>query len=360
MTAVQDSARATVALLHQGRNNNFNLIRFLAALTVLIAHPYPLAGAADIEPLRGRFGMSIGTIAVHVFFVTSGFLVTESLLRVGSVKTFLASRFLRIYPALIASVFAVTYLLGPTVTSLPVAQYLWHPDTHQYFLKSATLLAGIGWVLPGVFGANPFRDIVNGSLWTLPYEVHMYLALALLWLIVAAMARPDRRLRHFTSLIVVVLVVSATLLIVAGVKLDGPSLFVGLTYMFCSGSVLYLLRERVSLSPAPLLIAGAVALPCVLFHQTLVFQLVYLFALPYAVVLLALVPRGKIRLFNQFGDYFYGLYIYAFPIQQTLAYAFPALGPRPMLVASALITLLVAIASWHLIERPALQLKHRL
>lgn len=65
----------------QGKDNNFNLIRMIAALAVLVTHSFALAiGTQDAEPFRQSLGMTMGAIAVDVFFVTSGFLVTASLL----------------------------------------------------------------------------------------------------------------------------------------------------------------------------------------------------------------------------------------------------------------------------------------
>ena len=75
---------------------------------------------------------------------------------------------------------------------------------------------------------------------------------------------------------------------------------------------------------------------------------------------IAFVPGGFIRKFNQFGDYSYGLYIYAFPIQQMLIAFFPAIGPLPLLISGFFVTLLVAMISWNSVEKPALDLKGKI
>jgi peptidoglycan/LPS O-acetylase OafA/YrhL len=96
-----------------GRDNNFNLIRFLAASAVLLSHSFPLSnGDPTTEPLRSWLGLSAGEIAVDVFFLTSGFLVAGSLLTRHSVSGFAVARALRIYPAMVVSVLLTVPVVG--------------------------------------------------------------------------------------------------------------------------------------------------------------------------------------------------------------------------------------------------------
>jgi peptidoglycan/LPS O-acetylase OafA/YrhL len=75
------------------------------------------------------------------------------------------------------------------------------------------------------------------------------------------------------------------------------------------------------------------------------------------VLALAYLPGGFIRHFNRFGDYSYGLYIYAFPVQQSIAALIPGVGVAAMIALSFVVSLLLSIMSWHLIEKRALALK---
>src|SRR6186997_3455935 len=126
----------------QGRDNNFNLIRIVAALAVLINHSFVLsAGTGDAEPLQG-LGMSLGMIAVDVFFITSGFLVTASLLTRQSAIEFIWARVLRIYPALLLMLLLTVFGLGIFFTQLPVPSYLANSLVYTYFLKCSTLITG--------------------------------------------------------------------------------------------------------------------------------------------------------------------------------------------------------------------------
>ena len=80
-----------------------------------------------------------------------------------------------------------------------------------------------------------------------------------------------------------------------------------------------------------------------------------------AYVLLTFAPHPTLRFsaFNRIGDYSYGLYVYAFPIQQALIDVKGDLGPFGLFAAAFVLTLAVAIASWHGMEKPALGLKSR-
>lgn len=92
------------------RDNNFNIIRFIAAILVLYSHSYPLYGHKFIGPVEQFFGKSWGGLAVHVFFISSGFLIMGSFVNSKSIGNFIVSRLLRIYPALIVSVLFCVFI----------------------------------------------------------------------------------------------------------------------------------------------------------------------------------------------------------------------------------------------------------
>src|SRR4249919_485571 len=142
----------------QGRDNNFNLVRILAAFAVLVSHSFPLAMGligGMVEPLKARLDVTLGSIAVDLFFIASGFLVTGSLLTRKSIVEFLWARVLRIYPALLVMVLLVVFGLGLSFTTAPVSAYLSDTRTYLFIVKNSTLIAGIAQKLPGVFVENP-------------------------------------------------------------------------------------------------------------------------------------------------------------------------------------------------------------
>jgi len=128
----------------QSRDNNFNLIRIIAALSVLVSHSFVLAtGNPNAVPLRASIGMTLGTFAVDAFFIVSGFLVTASLVNRQNIIDFVWARVLRIYPALLVMVLLTVFALGPYFTSEALSAYLVDHKTYQYLTKCSTLISGV-------------------------------------------------------------------------------------------------------------------------------------------------------------------------------------------------------------------------
>lgn len=338
----------------QGRDNNFNLIRIVAALAVLVGHSFPLAiGTGAVEPLGESLGMSMGSIAVDVFFITSGFLVTSSLLNRQSTIEFIWARALRIFPALLVMLFLTVFVLGVFFTSLPTLTYLSLPETYIYLAKCATLITGVVYNLPGVFDSNPYKNAVNGSLWTMPHEVRMYAILAAVWF--ALRIIPKLRLTAFQTVIVAFAFVAGIYVLASHFFPLPQAIFARLFFMFFVGATFYVLREYIVLSRGLfwLFVIGL----SVATGDKHAFFVVYVFAIAYILFYLAYVPSGLIRRYNQLGDYSYGIYIYAFPIQQSVAALIPGVSVPQMILISAAATILLATLSWHFLERRALSLK---
>ncbi len=337
-----------------GRDNNFNLIRLLAALSVIFSHSTAVLGLpGDREIFFDRLGLSAGEMAVDVFFVASGFLVTGSLVNRGSLIAFLWARALRIYPALWVMLVLTVFVLAPALTILPVADYFRAPGTYEYFWKCATLIGGVRYSLPGVFETMPVKGEFNGSLWTLPIELRMYLYLAAGWFVLAAV--PAIRVKALT-LIAPVAAAAFLAIILRGRLSGGPFNAADIrVFMFLAGTTLYLWRDKVAMNRGAIFALMA-ALAIASLNKS-VFFVAYLLFLAPLVLLLAYIPGGRVRSFNAYGDFSYGVYIYAFPIQQTLAQVFPALSLFVMITLSGLLTLGVAALSWHGVEKRALALK---
>ena len=339
--------------LANGRDNNFNLIRLIAACGVLVTHSYALVGLPPLtEPLRGLVGISFGTVAVDAFFVTSGFLVTGSLLARRSLTDFIAARVLRVYPALIAVVLLMAFVMAPTLTTLTVTDLLRSAEWRGFLFDNLTLLGGVAFYLPGLFETNPFPRAVNASLWTLPYEVWLYLSLCAIGLL-ASFARDRTR----TIGVLVVLAAAGTVIahLANHFAIGHNEHTTRLCLMFYAGAALQVGKERVPLSPW--LFAAVALLVCAAALRAETFFVAYHLLLPYLLIWLAHVPGGGIRAYNRLGDYSYGTYLYAFPVQQVLAAQVPGIGLIGMLGAALAISLGLAVLSWHMLEKRALTLK---
>jgi peptidoglycan/LPS O-acetylase OafA/YrhL len=242
----------------RGRDNNFNLVRLLAAGCVLVSHSWPLSGTPG-EPFERFAGFSLGHFGVDIFFVVSGFLVTGSLFARRTLGAFVRARALRIFPALTVNAFGTALVIGPLVTALPLAAYFTSPLTWAYaVLNSTTWPWGVVWSLPGVFRGLPAGDAVNGALWSLPWELTMYAMLVVL----GALALRTRPWLGARGVKVVVLGIALLATLGHGLN-EGADLSrafrvvqgLRLVALFFTGASLQLLRDRVPLSG----VAAAVA-----------------------------------------------------------------------------------------------------
>lgn len=349
--AAQVSRSPRLGALLGTNDNNFNLIRMLAAVAVLVSHSFTVVtGNADNEPMRVRFGITPGSIAVDVFFVISGMLVTKSICTRSNALEFIKARFLRIWPGLIVALLLTVFVVGPLFTRHAPGVYFGLAQTWHYLFRNVLLFRGVDHFLPGVFSHNPAGGGVNASLWTLPLEVRMYSYLLLVWI-------ASRVAWKFSG-------AAFSVLIAVGVAYYGSKHFVAISnglenspvrlpFFFFVGAAVYVLRERIILNRFALL--GVLALIGIasLKHQW--FYASYSLGLWYVIFALAFLPRGFVRRYNAIGDYSYGIYIYAWPIQQMLIARWPHMSIPLHIVLTLVGTLLMAVPSWHLIEKPFLR-----
>lgn len=341
-----EAGLATLDQISDSRDNNLNLLRIGAATAVLVSHAYPLAlGAGTPEPLTASTGFTLGTSAVFVFFAISGFLISQSFDRRRNELVFWWGRFLRIIPGLIVAVSLTALVLGPVASDLTVHSYYRSPAVATYVIRNVTLFA-LQPGLPGVFTSTPYPIFVNGSLWTLFYEVVCYAMVA----VVGLLCRSTRAFALFVLAFMVFYVCFRQ-------SIDSDARVAKLAMLslpFVLGMCAYRARRFIPLSG--LLLAGLVLL-CVVFRETVMFRELFVTSLAYGALCVGFTRISGLAEYNRVGDYSYGVYIYAFPIEQMTAWALDE--PTPILVSTIAFvpTLLLAILSWHLVEKPALRLK---
>ena len=336
-----------LAELAKDRKNNFNLIRVMLASMVLVHHGFVLTGhpIAAIN-LFTRMVAGFGEIGVDGFFVVSGFLVTRSMIARHDVSAFVAARVLRIYPGLWVMLLATTLALT-ALTTLPAAQYLTSPETRNYLIHNATAFV-ITFNLPGVFHGQT-NEAVNGSLWSLRYELLCYTGVAFTGLTGLSRKR--------WPYVLAVLVCAALFVAIPG----PPEYFIGLLrrlgLVFGLGAVAAVFAPQLRLRLAIVGLLGVLALAL---DGMILAPIAWSVAYAYGLLWLAYVPRGFIRHFNKLPDISYGLYIYAFPVQQMLIATGLGLSPWRNMLEAWLIVVTLATLSWFGIEKPALALKDRL
>lgn len=331
---------------HRGRDNNLNLIRALAASAVVVSHSFALStGEVLMEPLRRISGASLGEVAVDVFFVISGFLISKSAMERG-VLQYARARLLRIYPGLLAML-AALFVLAVCTTSLPVRDFLSSDETVAYFTGNAILFLGVMLSLPGMFEGNPFPYAMNGSLWTLVIELRLYVLLALSTYALRGVGADARAFRWLALAFLAGAAASA----VYWSWSVGLAPYSRLTLMFAAGSFLY--HWRVPLGRYNVA-AVALAVVVVSLLAGPEFRFAYLAALPYAVMSLAFMPSTIGSRYNRIGDYSYGIYIYSFPIQQLVVHLVPGISAAALLALSLPLSIAAGAVSWHLIEKPAM------
>jgi peptidoglycan/LPS O-acetylase OafA/YrhL len=338
-----------------GRDNNFNLLRFVAATLVIWSHSYALLpNGLPSDPSVRVLGFGFAGIAVNAFFAISGFLIVRSYIRHNHLGIYLQARTLRIMPGLVVAVLFCALVIGPLFTSLPLRDYFENPDMLRFITSNIAMYHRSGG-LPGVFDENVSAG-VNGSLWTLSYEVSMYLAVAILGML--------GLLKHRMGIAFICFVYTAYFIFATG----HPDLaeqwlsprtdkYLRLSLYFFLGGCLYVFRDRILLfGPA----AIALWLLTLISYKSSLFNFIFTVALTYSVLWLALIPQGFVQRFNSLEDYSYGIYIYAYPVQQAIIATHNDIEEMTLFVTSFLITLVLAWLSCKLVEKPALKLSSRL
>ena len=341
--------------------NNYHLIRFIAASLVLYGHCYPLLGRGNNDYLtiasRGIFPTS--HMGVCIFFIVSGFLVSQSLQHSKTVVNFIWKRIIRIFPGLIIALLFCVFIIGALCTTLSLSNYFQSLETYRYF-KILKLYPYFSDMLPGVFENLPKKS-VNGSLWTLAYEITMYLFLVFLQLIGVFSKR-----NIVLILCIIAFPAAGYMIFTLNPISQIPILHLSITDMlefgifFMMGTLLNLFHDKISYKFPYFLFMVIIWFGLGYFGITksIPIKIISFLALPYMVIYLANL-KGRINDFGKMGDFSYGIYIYAFPVQQTIIYfGGITISVFNLCILSALIVLVLSILSWHLIEKNGLKYKY--
>ncbi|QHW31544.1 acyltransferase [Paenibacillus rhizovicinus] len=330
--------------------NNFDFLRLFAATLVIFSHSYPLTGHAEV-PVPFVLN-SYGSLGVKIFFLISGFLIMSSFLRNPSVVMYFKARILRVIPGLLFALALSSLVLGPLVSTLSPSDYFNNHQTYDYF--KMLFLYSVRYILPGVFEGNVYPQSVNGSLWTLEYEFTFYIMIAILGV---TRLLVDKRVVLFVFFMFLTLTYYQTWLVDKSVGTIHIRDFFEFGLYFSAGMLLYSFRDYIRID-------RLVAIFCVVlllfstWHGGLGPEL-FVFIGGYLIIYLALSPDIRLTWVSRFGDFSYGMYIFAFPVQQLVVYLNGGTMKSPFMnfIISFIITLILSIISWHLVEKHALKLK---
>lgn len=331
--------------LADSRANTLNFVRLCLAATVILWHSYPLTERAVDHHAYGQF---ISSLPVDGFFAISGFLITGSWLRRPAVAQFLIARVLRIYPAYWVCLIVTAFVLAPI--GIVVAGQGFPPgfagDAWGFVIGNGTLHI-TQWDIGGTPAGVPYGGAWNGSLWSLEWEFLCYLGV--LGLGIAGLLR--------RKLVIAALFLMPLLLSIAIAQGMISGYLTGMIarfgVMFLAGVLIYLLRDLLPVTPVLLAGAGTVVAVSLMMSN---YRIVGGLFLAYLLIGIGTyVQTSWLRLPN---DISYGLYIYAFPVQQILAATSLSATPVPFFaVISFLLTIPLAALSWFVIEKPAIRLK---
>lgn len=358
---------------YKGIGPGFDFLRIGLALSILTFHSWLACGVARSVNAGPAWIWVYGLLPM--FFALSGFLITGSAMRLP-LQDFLINRGIRILPALAVEIVLSAVLLGPIFTTLHLSDYFTDPKFARYFTNIVGL---IRYQLPGVFLTNPLPDQVNVSLWTVPYEVVCYIVMSGL-IVFGLLRRP------------VVVACMAAVLLAAGVALQSlPSepagglidryivhgLFLGrggvLLPAFLLGSLIFQWRHHIPYDRRIFLAClGLCFVAAMIGGEHFVtgdetagwryagfLSLIFCPPLAYMTAFIGVSNIPPVPVYSK-GDYSYGIYLYGFPIQQSLAALFPHLTVMHHLALSVVFSSLIAMGSWHFIEKPILRVRKRL
>jgi len=344
-----------------GFGPGFDLVRLVLCYEVLVWHCWVLWGNSTL-PGKSSLVWIPFELMVPMFFALSGFLVAGSSLRVAP-PAFLINRALRIFPALWVAVLLAALVVGPVMTDLSLADYFRDPLFLSYLRN---LFADIHYLLPGVFNSGG----VNGSLWTVPWEIGCYLVMVTI-VVLGLSKRGGVYLGLALFIMVTIVLYNAMVVPPLAPGLVQRVLHAGLTSVggmlipyFLGGAAIYHLRARIpwdwriAVACVTMLVLMSLFLDGTIWSKTPLLALVALAPSVYLVPYLGLLPLPRPPGFRR-GDYSYGVYVCHYPIVMMLTTLIDFSDWRLLLLASLVPVTLSAMASWHLIEAPILAQRKR-
>ena len=343
------------------RSNAFGFLRLCLASLVIVSHAYPLGGKYGTEILSklSHGQENLGSVAVIGFFILSGFLIAGSYDHLKSMPRFLWHRFLRIMPGFWVSLAVVAVGFGS------IFYYHYHHSLSGFlnlaadgpisFIINNFFLVIRQFEISNLSAQLIYPGAFNGSLWTLAYEFFCYLIIGTLGTVGILKKKRYLTLVLFISVYALYSFNIAAPDAAAGLIRPLKSLeFLKLITAFLAGAAVYVFQDRLKLSSRIFLLSILTLLVAIYFGGLLILEVPLL-----TYILMYLAAYLPIRSFDRKIDLSYGVYIYAFPVQQTFSlFGLNNLNIAVYCVLALAATLPLAFLSYVAIERPAMKLKN--
>lgn len=334
----------TVNFVVQKGNNNLDFVRIILAISVIYGHGYFMVdnhGGKELLNQLFPFTYS-GSLAVKIFFFISGMLVTNSLLKGSTATSFLVSRFFRIAPAFFVTIIVTAFVVGPILTSYSLGKYFADPILFEYIKSNP--LTGVSYKLPGLFEDNHMKYIVNGSLWTIPYEVRAYLGLLAIFMVIGC--KQEKLSTAICLIVIMIPIMDLNKYTFINIQSNDSKLVIS---CFALGALYAINQKRIPVNihiPAGLFLLHYFINDAVL-SQTLFFFSACSFSLWIA-------SLDAIRKINPKHDISYGVYLWGFLVQQVVSSHIHSYGVAANQFASVIITIVLGYLSYILIEKPGI------
>jgi peptidoglycan/LPS O-acetylase OafA/YrhL len=331
--------------------NNFNFLRLLLAVLVLLSHaPELMDGDRHREILTQIFHtISFGELAVDGFFLLSGYLIIQSWQRSPQLFTFLKKRVLRIYPGFIVATLISAFIVGPLGSGSSFPEYISQFNPVKFISGIFLLQTPIG---PPVFVGQP-QPQVNGSLWTIGYEFRCYILVAMFGLLGII------RRRRIWLIFSIFVFLSAAFPTFSKIYLryfgrDFGDLMRFLSF-FCAGGCFYLFRDKIHYNTKWALGLLPIVILSLFESDTLKLTLPTIGA--YIFFWFAFLDFPSLNKIGTSSDISYGLYLYGWPAQKLLYWYLPLISPWLGFILVSGISAGCGLLSWKFVEKPFLNLK---
>lgn len=353
----------TIEEKYNRKNNIFDYIRIILAFCVIFTHSYPIFfGPTASDPITEKIlrTETVGGIAVICFLVLSGFMSTQSIIHSKNSKQFILKRILRIFPSLILMLLLTIFIIAPLGYSGEGPYF--SKSVSDYFFGNVNVFTNTRYSIDGVFQNNPYPSAINGSIWTIKHEFMAYIVLMLLSL--CSMLKDRKYTLGMTILVMVIYILGVTPVLTIkklafiGI-LNEISQFIKLLMYFLIGTTIYLYKDKIHVSFKGFIMACIILIFGILINIT---NYVIIFVLPYMLMYLGTIKISEKKdILKKIGDFSYGLYIYAFPIQQLIVYYLrEKINIFQYIGLSMLITAVVSVITTLIVDNNVKRIKEKI